>query len=581
VDEDPPVDEEPPDGGETPWDEPPTGETQPPWGQEPADDDDEDAGERPPRGGGAHDDDEPSWEEEPPAEGEPAHAPHAGPLGEHEEPHAAPQWVDEHPTSEQLPFEELTEGELAAAAAAGEDEDEDEDEGESEGEAGETAPAGEDEEGEIGHEEPPWGSGPPPWERGGFWGDDEEEPGEGEGEGEGAPSEGAAVPLAAEDLTTRRARQRVEARRAGQRRLLGLIIALVIVIVVVVVATGGGSGTPTTTGTNGTTTTGSKFAHAGKGHGHLAIKLETSELPENVLIADRNNNRLLAISPTGQIVDVMKQNAPSDAYLSSTGHTVYVTEHAQSVVLARIVDNGSIAYTYGIKGKPGTGNGFLHDPQTAQETPTGDIVIADRGNCRVLFVNPNKAIQLPVATWGTPGECTHHVNSLPMTFAYPDAAFAATNGDIVVTETNPGWVDVLNKDQQLISAVQLPDFIEPSDANEYAPNHFIVVDHAHPGKVEEVDYSSSNTTLSPIFTWAPTSGSGELNKPTLAIVLPGGDIMVADAGNDRVIVIDPTLDKGAGKIVWQYGHRGHPGKNAGYLHTPDSVALVPNEPPGG
>ena len=68
------------------------------------------------------------------------------------------------------------------------------------------------------------------------------------------------------------------------------------------------------------------------------------------------------------------------------------------------------------------------------------------------------------------------------------------------------------------------------------------------------------------------SGRGELKKPTMAIVLPDGDVMVADSGNDRVIIIDPTDNK----IIWQYGHTGVPGRRVGYLHTPDSVALVPD-----
>ncbi len=287
----------------------------------------------------------------------------------------------------------------------------------------------------------------------------------------------------------------------------------------------------------------------------------------------------MSISPLGQVVKVMPQQSPSDAYLSSTGHTVYITEHLQSVVVVRRVDDGSFVYVYGRPHKSGSANGLLHDPQAAQEAPSGNLVIADRGNCRVLFVNPNGRSHVPQQTWGTPGECTHHVTSLPMTFAYPNAAFAARNGDIVLTEQNPAWVDVLTKNQQLVSAVQLSDFSSPSDANEYEPDHVIVADRTHPGKIVEFDFNSSNNTLTPLWTYAPTSGSGELNLPSLATVLSNGDVLVADSGNDRVIVIHPESGNG-GKIVWQYGHTGVAGAKAGYLHTPDSVTLVPNQPPG-
>jgi outer membrane protein assembly factor BamB len=163
-----------------------------------------------------------------------------------------------------------------------------------------------------------------------------------------------------------------------------------------------------------------------------------------------------------------------------------------------------------------------------------------------------------------------------MTFAFPSSAFAAPNGDIVVTEQNPAWVDILTKNQNLVSAVQLTGFSSPAGANEYEPNHVIVVDRTHPGKIVEFDFSSSSNTLVPAWRYQPSKGAGELNHPSLAIVLSNGDVMVADSGNDRVVVIDPADDR----VIWQYGHTHRSGTGPGYLHTPDSVALVPNKPPG-
>ena len=582
------MDDEPPEGGEPPWEEPPTGET-PPWEEEQTEPSrrgmplwarrrfraergsDAEAGARededapgmlePPEpepepgapAGHGHDDEPLAYAGDPDGEdGDPALPPLGGqdelpgvtapapPLYGGEEP--PPLREDgEHPTSEQP---SLADGEEPATDA------------------------GEPRAGALPDpDEPPWGSGPPPWERGGFWGEDAEE------ESPAAGAEGA--PLAAEDLTTRRARQRVEHRRAGHRRLAGVIGGLVVLIVIIVVLTSGGGGIKPPANT---TTAGSRFAHAGKGKGYLAVKLDTSVLGENILVADRNNSRLLALSPLGQPVYSLTQSAPSDAYLSSTGHTVFVTEHSQSVVVVRRVDSGRISYIYGRSGVRSAAENRLHDPQTAQETAGGQLVIADRGNCRIVFVDPNSSSHKTKAVWGSPGHCTHHVNPTVTgdTFAFPVAAFAASNGDVVVTEQHPAWVDILTRDGSLVSAVELSDFASPSDANEYAPNHVIVVDHTRPGKIAEFDFSSSNATLTPSWQYAPSSGAGELNKPTLAVVLENGDVLVADAGNDRVIVIDPKLDHGAGKIVWQYGHKARPGSRPGFLHTPDSVTLVPN-----
>jgi hypothetical protein len=47
-------------------------------------------------------------------------------------------------------------------------------------------------------------------------------------------------------------------------------------------------------------------------------------------------------------------------------------------------------------------------------------------------------------------------------------------------------------------------------------------------------------------------------------------VLANDDHNDRVIVVDPRTDR----IVWQYGHTGHPGRAPGYLNIPDGVDLA-------
>jgi hypothetical protein len=83
-----------------------------------------------------------------------------------------------------------------------------------------------------------------------------------------------------------------------------------------------------------------------------------------------------------------------------------------------------------------------------------------------------------------------------------------------------------------------------------------------------VEFDSSGNVIA---SYGPKSGSGELNFPTLAIVLSNGNWLISDARNDRVIVVDPSSNQ----IVWQYGHTGRPGAGNGFLHTPDSAVPVP------
>ena len=366
-----------------------------------------------------------------------------------------------------------------------------------------------------------------------------------------------------DDPRARRAQERAKRRRDGQRRLLMLIAAVVVLIVVIVVATGG-SGSPPTPSTAG----GSKAAHQGKGPPHLAVATDIAAVPQNILIADRNNSRIISISPKGQVVWTHAVSAPSDAYLSYTGHTAVITQHTKSRIFTLEVDPGIVNYIYGHANKPGRADNYLHDPQTAQElTSGGDIVIADLGNCRILFVRPRT--HAPVnSLGGSATDCVHHVLSAPYTFSKPDAAFPAANGDLVVTELSPAWVDVFDKSLKLLDQIELSEagFTAPYDANEYAPGDLIVVDRTTPGVVEE--FTASGT---PLWRYNVPSGAGELDHPTLARVLPDGNVLVADSGNDRVVVIDHSSKK----IVWQYGHTHVPGSAPGYLHTPDSVVLVP------
>jgi hypothetical protein len=295
------------------------------------------------------------------------------------------------------------------------------------------------------------------------------------------------------------------------------------------------------------------------------VAKDTSALALNVLIADDGNNRLVSVSPRGQVVWQKRQADPGEAFVSRTGRTLLIAENARSVMLMRRVDNYRISYVYGLAGHPGAGEDRLSDPQTALETVTGEIVIADHDNCRVLLLTTSSV--RPVKVLGAPGQCVHHVTSAPVSFAYPDAAFPTPDGGLVVTEQRPAWVDLLGPSDALLSATPLPTFSAPSDANETASGELIVTDATDPGKVVELD----PTTGTSVWTYGPTSGPGELDRPAIARVLAGGDVLVADSGNDRVIVIDPKTDA----IVWQYGHTHLAGTAPGYLHDPGSITLVP------
>jgi DNA-binding beta-propeller fold protein YncE len=359
-------------------------------------------------------------------------------------------------------------------------------------------------------------------------------------------------------LHQRRAEERAQRRRAGRRRLFALIGGLAVVIVIIVLLTSGGSSPTTSTTSSG----GNPLAAAGTGAGHLAAGSSTSALTANILVADRNNDRVLSISPQGRIVWSVRLTGPSDAFLSPTARSITVTQPGAFVVLQLAVADRKAFYRYGHSGVPGSADDRLHDPETAQELSDGKLVIADKANCRILYISPPST--RPSSELGTPGSCVHDP---PKSLAYPDSVFPAlSGGGIVVTELDPGWVDVLSATNSVLSKVQPSDLSAPDDANEYAPGKLIATSHTHPGEIEEFE-----TNGKVLWRYDFTSGDGELDRPSLAEVLPDGDVLVCDSGNDRIVVIDPQTDT----IIWQYGHTGKPGAKPGYLHTPDSAVLVP------
>ena len=141
-----------------------------------------------------------------------------------------------------------------------------------------------------------------------------------------------------------------------------------------------------------------------------------------------------------------------------------------------------------------------------------------------------------------------------------NGAFPLTDGHYLVTEINGDWVDEMSLTGQVSWSAHPPHVLYPSDTNAIYPGRFVTVDYSNPGQV--VEFNSHGRLL-----WR----FGGLNKPSLGLPLPNGDILVNDDFNNRVIVIDPVTHR----IVWQYGHTGAAGSKPGYLHDPDGVDLTP------
>jgi hypothetical protein len=185
-------------------------------------------------------------------------------------------------------------------------------------------------------------------------------------------------------------------------------------------------------------------------------------------------------------------------------------------------------------------------------------MIADIRNCRVLFINHAKQL---VREIGHAGSCAHNP---PTGLSSPNGATPLADGGVLVTEIG-GWVDRLSQSGHLLYSIRTPTTY-PSDAQLLPNGNILVAGFNTPGRVDELTPSGHI-----VWTYAPPSGPGELDRPSLAVRWPNGMIAVTDDWHHRIVVINPRTKR----IVWSYGHDGSPGTSPGYLNKPDGLDLLP------
>lgn len=290
-----------------------------------------------------------------------------------------------------------------------------------------------------------------------------------------------------------------------------------------------------------------------------------------MVIADRNNNRLVVVDPKGRVRWVWPQpgdlapgqtfRVPDDAFFTPDGKDIIVTQEDDFVITEIDIATRKIVWRYGQPGVHGSGPGLLWNPDDAMMLPDGSVISADIKNCRIVQLR--SGVGSPLLTFGHPGACKH---GPPLTFGSPNGVFPLPNKHFLVTEINGDWVDEIDLSGHVYWAVNPPQVRYPSDSSEYKPGQYLTVDYSFLGQV--VIFDAAGNTL---WRWNPASGHGRLNHPSLALALPNGDIVLNDDRNHRVIVIDPRTNR----IVWQYGHDGVPGTAPGYLNNPDGLDFVP------
>jgi hypothetical protein len=148
----------------------------------------------------------------------------------------------------------------------------------------------------------------------------------------------------------------------------------------------------------------------------------------------------------------------------------------------------------------------------------------------------------------------------------PNGDTPLPNGNLLITEIGRRSASELDLETgEIVRRIPLP-VVYASDTQLTRADEYLTVDYVHPGKVVVV-----SKTGKLLWSYAPKSGPGVLNHPSLAIELPNGNFLLNDDDNNRVIV----LSRRTKRILWQYGVTGVAGRKPGYLKDPDGVDLKP------
>ena len=280
-------------------------------------------------------------------------------------------------------------------------------------------------------------------------------------------------------------------------------------------------------------------------------------LPGYLLIADRDNNRAIIVSPSKRIVwQADGLRGPDDTFFTPGYRSVITNEEFNDTLAEVSLRTRKRVWRYGHDAVAGSSRGYLNTPDDAYRLSNGDTTIADVKNCRIVQLTRARKVRRILG-----GSCVHDP---PRGFASPNGDTPLPDGGLLVSEIG-GWVDRLAANGRLVWSMRSP-VSYPSDAQLLPNGNILVAGFTNPGKIVEATPAGRV-----VWSFGAPSGPDYLNKPSLAVRLPNGLIASNDDWNHRVILIDPQTKR----IVWQYGHTGVAGSRRGYLNKPDGLDLLP------
>ena len=292
----------------------------------------------------------------------------------------------------------------------------------------------------------------------------------------------------------------------------------------------------------------------------------------NVLISDQYNNRVIEVTPAG---DVVWQYGLGPADLNSGASPVGVND-AQRVgddtLVAATGNPGGfgdcdpgpcpdnrvllvnrekkVLWQYGQFGVSGSGPNELDTPVQATWLPNHNVLITDQANERIIEVNEHKKIVWQYGQTGVASCCGDNL------LDNPNSAELLANGHILIADENNNRVLEVNRAHHIVASFSAHGTANVvAFASRLENGHTLITDAGN-ARAVEVDAADN------IVWQCSTNGDPNSNpapQPSRAIRLANGNTIISDQYNHRVFVVDRHCN-----IVANYGLPLNLGNNTGY-----------------
>lgn len=273
-----------------------------------------------------------------------------------------------------------------------------------------------------------------------------------------------------------------------------------------------------------------KWGTEGSGDGQFQsgpFGIDTDALG-NVYTTDTGLDRVQKFTPDGTFVTKWGStgtgnsqfNNPRDVHVDAAGN-VYVAD-LQNSRISKFTSGGAFLQRWGTQG---SGNGQFDGAYGVTTDAAGNVYAADVGNDRVQKFTSLGSFLLK---WGTTGTANGQFQS-------PDALSAGPGGGIAVAEQGPGRIQVFGPTGTFLykfgaSGTNAGEFQTVVDVETDSAGRIYTVEIVDPGRVQVFNSLGGFVTL-----FGDDGGDdGQFAGPRRVAADPFGNLLVADAGNDRV-----------------------------------------------